>query len=72
MPKPKLLSIPQVAQVTGLSYYLTREMVLNGTIRCVMLGSRRRVNAKWLDRWLARTNPADLDPPTPPRANAAQ
>ena len=69
MTKTKLLSISQVAQVTGLSYYLSRRMVLNGTFPCVMLGSRRRINSIWVERWLAQSNP---ELPAVPLVRAAQ
>jgi excisionase family DNA binding protein len=47
-----LISIRQFAKATGLDYKLARRLVLSGAIPSKQIGRRRRVSARWLERWL--------------------
>jgi excisionase family DNA binding protein len=49
----KLLTIPKFAQATGLSYRLCLQLVGNGKIPSVQVGSRHRIDVRWVDQWLA-------------------
>lgn len=49
----KLLTIPQFARATGLTYSLSWQLVRQGRIPSVMVGTRRRIDARWIDQWLA-------------------
>lgn len=48
----KLLSIPDFARATGLSYWLARELVLRGDVPSIRVGNRRRVSAHWVAGWV--------------------
>jgi excisionase family DNA binding protein len=47
-----LISIRQFAKATGLNYKLARRLVLSGSIPSKQIGCRRRISARWLERWL--------------------
>jgi excisionase family DNA binding protein len=49
----KLLTIPKFAQATGLSYRLCLQLVESGDIPSVPVGSRRRIDVRWVEQWLA-------------------
>lgn len=49
----KLLTIPKFAQATGLSYRLHLQLVEAGEIPSVPVGSRRRIDIRWVEQWLA-------------------
>jgi excisionase family DNA binding protein len=49
----KLITIPTFAEVTGLSYRLCLHLVETGQIPSVAVGSRRRIDMRWVDQWLA-------------------
>jgi excisionase family DNA binding protein len=49
----KLLTIPKFAKATGLSYRLCLQLVGNGQIPSIPVGRRRRIDARWVDQWLA-------------------
>jgi len=49
----KLLTIPKFAQATGLSYRLCLQLVQSGDIPSVPVGSRRRIDIRWVEQWLA-------------------
>jgi excisionase family DNA binding protein len=48
-----LLTIPRFAKMTGLSYRHALHLVGTGQIPSVTVGSRRRVDARWVGQWLA-------------------
>ncbi len=64
MTTTKLLSIPEFAKATGLSDRLARHLVKNGDVPSIKVGSRRRVDARFIDRWTAAACevPAQRDP----------
>jgi excisionase family DNA binding protein len=64
MKTTKLLSIPEFAKATGLSVWLARELVHRGDVPSVRVGARRRVDSRWVERWLAAGNP-ESDVPSP-------
>jgi excisionase family DNA binding protein len=47
-----LLTIPKLAQLTGLSYRLCLQLVEAGEIPSVPVGSRRRIDIRWVEQWL--------------------
>lgn len=49
----KLLTIPKFAQATGLSYRLCLQLVESEEIPSVPVGSRRRIDVRWVEQWLA-------------------
>jgi excisionase family DNA binding protein len=49
----QLLTISQFARVTGLNYWLARQLVKRGKIPSVLVGNRRRIDARWMHQWLA-------------------
>jgi excisionase family DNA binding protein len=49
----KLLTIPKFAEATGLSYRLCLQLVQTGEIPSVPVGSRRRIDVRWVEQWLA-------------------
>jgi excisionase family DNA binding protein len=49
----KLLTIPKFAEATGLSYRLCLQLVESGDIPSVPVGTRRRIDARWIEQWLA-------------------
>jgi hypothetical protein len=57
----KLLTLPKFAQACGISEWLARRLVLNGDIPSVLVGTRRRIDERWVERWLDAGNPE----PTP-------
>ena len=50
-----LISIRQFAKATGINYKLARRLVLSGDVPSKQIGRRRRINARWLERWLEDT-----------------
>ncbi len=50
----KLLSIPDFAQAVGLGDNLVRNLVNSGAIPSIKCGSRRRIDVRFVDRWLAK------------------
>jgi excisionase family DNA binding protein len=57
----KLMTIPKFAEATGLSYRLCLQLVQEGSIPSVPVGTRRRIDIRWVEQWLAvggYTNPA--------------
>lgn len=53
-----LISIRQFAKATGLNYKLARRLVLSGAIPSKQIGCRRRISARWLERWLEESGAA--------------
>jgi excisionase family DNA binding protein len=53
-----LLTIPEFAGATGLSYKIARELVVQGDIPHVRVGRRRRIDVRCVHEWLARTQEA--------------
>lgn len=49
----KLLTIPKFAEATGLSYRLCLQLVESGKIPSVPVGSRRRIDVRWVEQWLS-------------------
>jgi excisionase family DNA binding protein len=49
----KLITIPKLADLTGLPYRLCLHLVSTGQIPSVPVGRRRRIDVRWLDQWLA-------------------
>ena len=47
-----LLTIPKFAEATGLSYRLCLHLVGTGQIPSVAVGSRRRIDVRWVAQWL--------------------
>jgi excisionase family DNA binding protein len=48
----KLLTIPKFARETGLPYRLCLQLVQSGDIPSVPVGSRRRIDIRWVEQWL--------------------
>lgn len=57
MTMTKLLSIPQFAHATGLSDALARALVMRGDVPSVRVGARRRVDSRWVEKWVNLGNP---------------
>jgi len=53
----KLFSVPQFARATGLSAAAARAMIREGQLPTVRVGRRQRVDARWVEKWLATANP---------------
>ncbi|HEY7334130.1 MAG TPA: excisionase family DNA-binding protein [Bryobacteraceae bacterium] len=49
----KLITIPRLAKLTGLSYRLCLHLVETAHIPSVRVGRRRRIDVRWVDQWLA-------------------
>jgi excisionase family DNA binding protein len=49
----KLITIPKFAETTGLSYRLCLQLVEKGSIPSVSVGSRRRIDVRWIEQWLS-------------------
>ena len=49
----KLITIPKFAETTGLSYRLCLQLVAGGEIPSVKVGTRRRIDVRWVEQWLA-------------------
>jgi excisionase family DNA binding protein len=49
----KLLTIPKFARETGLPYRLCLQLVQSGDIPSVPVGSRRRIDVRWVEQWLS-------------------
>jgi excisionase family DNA binding protein len=49
----KLLTIPKFARETGLPYRLCLQLVQTGDIPSVPVGSRRRIDVRWVEQWLS-------------------
>ena len=52
----KLITIPQFANATGISETLARALVNRGDVPSILVGRRRRVNARWVEKWTAAAN----------------
>jgi excisionase family DNA binding protein len=50
----KLITIPRFAQATGLPYRLCLQLVSAGSIPSVPVGSRRRIDVRWVEQWLSK------------------
>ncbi len=48
-----LLTIAQFARMTGLNYWLAWRLVRRSDIPSVMVGTRRRIDARWVEQWLS-------------------
>jgi excisionase family DNA binding protein len=48
----RLITIPQFARTTGLSYRLCLHLVDSGHIPSVRVGCRRRIDVRWVGQWL--------------------
>jgi excisionase family DNA binding protein len=58
----KLLTIPKFARETGLPYRLCLQLVQTGEIPSVRVGSRQRIDIRWVEQWLSAGGyPADLE-----------
>ena len=49
----KLITIPKFARATGLPYRLCLQLVGTRQIPSVPVGSRRRINVRWVEQWLS-------------------
>jgi excisionase family DNA binding protein len=49
----KLLTIPELARETGLSYRLCLQLVRCREIPSIRVGKRWRIDQRWVDQWLA-------------------
>ncbi len=49
----KLITIPNFADATGLPYRLCLHLIRTGQIPSVTGGRRRRIEARWVEQWLA-------------------
>jgi hypothetical protein len=49
----KLITIPKFAIATGLSYRLCLRLVGTGEVPSVLIGTRRRIDVRWIAQWLA-------------------
>jgi hypothetical protein len=49
----KLITIPKFARATGLPYRLCLQLVGTGQVPSVPVGSRRRIDVRWVEQWLA-------------------
>jgi hypothetical protein len=49
----QLITIPKFAEATGLPYRLCLHLVGTHQIPSVPVGSRRRIEVRWVDQWLA-------------------
>jgi excisionase family DNA binding protein len=49
----KLLTIPEFAEATGLSYRLCLQLIESGKIPSVPVGTRRRIDVRWVEQWLS-------------------
>jgi excisionase family DNA binding protein len=47
-----LLTIAQFARATGLKYWLAWQLVKRRAIPSVIVGTRRRIDARWIQQWL--------------------
>ena len=57
MTMTKLLTVPQFATATGLSDTLARALVNRGDVPSILVGRRRRVDARWIEKWVNLGNP---------------
>ncbi len=57
MTMTKLLTVPQFANATGLSEALARALVNRGDVPSIQVGSRRRVDSRWIEKWVNLGNP---------------
>ena len=48
----KLLTIPEFARATGLSYRLCLHLVHTREIPSLSVSSRRRIDVRWVEQWL--------------------
>jgi len=48
----KLITVPKFAEATGLPYRLCLQLVGTGKIPSVPVGSRRRIDIRWVEQWL--------------------
>ena len=49
----KLITIPKFAQATGLPYRLCLHLVCTGKIPSVPVGTRQRIDVRWVEQWLS-------------------
>src|ERR1035437_8315556 len=59
-----LLSIPQFANVTGISEAPAHALFNRGDVSSVCVGARRRVDSRWAERWVNLGNP-EITMPAP-------
>jgi hypothetical protein len=48
-----LITIPKFAEATGFPYRLCLHLVGTGKIPSVPVGTRRRIDIRWVEQWLA-------------------
>ena len=48
-----LITIPKFAHTTGLPYRLCLQLVESGQIPSVPVGTRKRIDIRWVKQWLA-------------------
>jgi hypothetical protein len=48
----QLITIPKFAKATGLPYRLCLQLVGTSQIPSVPVGTRRRIDVRWVDQWL--------------------
>lgn len=48
-----LIPISDFAKSTGISYWLARQLVKNGAIPSIPVGKRRRIDERWIEKWLS-------------------
>jgi hypothetical protein len=56
------LTVPQFARAIGVCDEVAREIVYGGQVPSILVGKRRRVDARWVEQWLNSANPA-IKPP---------
>ncbi len=61
MTTTKLLTIPEFANATGISETLARTLVNRGDVPSIPVGRRRRVDARWVEKWTNTANPPIAD-----------
>ncbi len=59
-----LLTIPEFAKVTGLSYKLATHLVIAGEIPSLQVGKRRRVPQRCVNEWLESARATRIEAPS--------
>jgi hypothetical protein len=65
----KLISIPDFARAAGISEGLARELVRNGKVPTIIVGTRHKIDSEWVAGWLSSVKP---NPSTGTRLLTAQ
>ena len=67
----QLITIPRFAAATGLSYRLCLQLVWAGRFPSVAVGSRRRIDVRWVEQWLASGGYRSPEPAEDPRPESS-